>query len=260
MDLATVVGIVMALGAIVAAFVMDGGSVIVLVAHPTALMLVIGGTIGMTMIGFPMSQMSKLHKIIMSGFFPPKMEPPEKLVEALVAMAEKARKEGLLALQDDVAKLDSPLLVRGLNMIVDGADPEVVRHSLEEQVAMAKGHMNGQAAILEAAGGFSPTVGIIGTVSGLLLVLGHLSEGAEKLGEGIATAFMATFYGVFFANLFWLPLGSKIKYYAKEQEHVAKMVITGLVSLQAGENPRSIKEKLEAFLHTEKPKAAKAGG
>lgn len=247
MDLAALLGILVAIVSLTVAFVIDGGQVLALIAHPSALMVVLGGTIGMTMTGFPMRRITSMHKILASAFTP-KVDDAGRVVEALVAIAEKARKEGLLALQDDVSRLDNPLLSRGLTMIVDGVDPDDVRRSLEQQVSLERSQQNGQAAVLEAAGGYSPTAGIIGTVMGLILVLANLGGDMSTLGQGISTAFMATFYGVLFANVFWLPLANKIKAYAKEREELGRLIISGLVALQSGENPRSIREKLIVYL------------
>lgn len=258
MDIATIGGLVLALGAIVAAVIMDGGHLSALWST-SAFILIIGGTIGVTLMSYSLKDFLALPGILMSGIFTPKND-PQKLVGQLVAMAEKARKEGLLALQDDVQKLDNPLLARGVTLIVDGTDPEVVKNTLETQVKLHEAHAMGRAGILDAAGGYAPTVGIIGTVMGLVHVLGNLSD-AEKLGPAIAIAFLATFYGIATANLFWLPLGAKVKANIHTESLIGEMIIHGVVSLQTGEAPRAMKEKLEVFLmhKAKEEKAAKPG-
>lgn len=245
MDIATVVGIVVAVGGILASVIMDGGHLGALFSE-SALVLIIGGTLGMTMMSYTLADIIALPKIMMGAFFSHKHNPPE-LVDKLVGMAEKARKEGLLALQDEVKSLSNPLLARGVTLIVDGTDPEVVRNTLETQVKLEEQHALGQAGIMDAAGGYAPTVGIIGTVMGLVHVLGNLSN-AEKLGPAIAIAFLATFYGIATANLFWLPLGAKLKGNVHRETLIGEMIIHGVVSLQTGEAPRAMREKLEVFL------------
>lgn len=245
MDIATIGGLLLAVGGILASVIMDGGHLGTLIS-PSALVLIIGGTLGMTMMSYPLAEITALPGIILSAFFTPRRN-PNALIEQLVAMAEKARKEGLLALQDEAAKLDNPMLARGVNLIVDGTDPEVVRNTLETQVKLQEAHAMNRAGILDTAGGYAPTVGIIGTVMGLVHVLGNLSN-AEKLGPAIAIAFLATFYGIGTANLFWLPLAAKLKQNIHGETTTGEMIIHGIVSLQTGEAPRAMKEKLEVFL------------
>lgn len=259
MDLATIIGLAIAFLSVGIGYLMEGGDIIALVWHPSALLIIVGGTVGMTVAGAPMATVRQMGKAIASAFFP-RHEDAGAVVETLVGLAEKARKEGLLALQDDIGRLSNPLLSRGLNMIVDGTDPDAVRESLETQVALEKSRTDSQAAVLEAAGGYSPTAGIIGTVMGLIIVLGNLGGDTQALGQGIATAFAATFFGILLANAFWLPLGTKVKIYAKENAQVGHMIIVGLVSLQTGENPRTMREKLDVFLGAPTTAAPERGG
>lgn len=247
MDLAAPVGITLTFVAVVVAYLLDGGNLLTLVKHAAPFVLIPLATIGMTMASFPMKKVLRLPRILATAFFP-RREDPQSAVETLVALAEKARKEGLLALQDEVPRLENPLLARGLQMIVDGSDPDVVRESLRAQVELEAAHIEGEAAVLEQAGGYSPTVGIIGTVLSLTVVLGNLGGDATSLGEGIASAFMATFYGVLLANAVWMPLANKVKVYAQERAEIGQMIIAGLVSLQTGAGGRSMRDKLAFYL------------
>ncbi len=258
MDLASVIGLVMAMGAFFVGYIMEGGNLVALLWHPSALIIIVGGTIGMTMAGVSMHTVKQIPKALGLAFFPSK-EDAHSVVDALSQMAEKARKEGLLALQDDISRQSNPLLVRGLTMIVDGTDPDAVKETLAAQVDIEKGRIMAQAAVLEAAGGYSPTAGIVGTVMGLIVVLGNLGGSTEELGHGIAAAFAATFFGILLANAFWLPIGNKVKLYAKERAELGHMIITGLVSLQTGENPRTMREKLEVYLGVPAAPGSKGG-
>lgn len=245
MDPATGLGIALGMAAMIVAFVMDGGHLNALWT-PSSFILIFFGTLGMTMASFPMKRFARLPAAVARAFFP-RSQDPAAVVDVLARLAEKARREGLLALQDDVEQLEHPLLRRGLTMVVDGTDPQQLRENLESQVKLEQHRQEELAAILEQAGGYSPTVGIIGTVMGLVHVLSNLSE-VEKLGPLIAVAFLATFYGIFFANLIWLPMANKLKVLARHEAELGHLIIEGLASLQAGENPRWLREKLSIFV------------
>ncbi len=246
MDITTIGGLLIAMAAIVINVFMEGGSLGHLF-EPAALILILGGTIGATMMGFRRRDVSKLGSVLVSAFTS-KPELAGDMVNRLVSMAEKARREGLLSLQDEATKVPSPLLSKGLSLVVDGTDPEVVVSHLETQLELDEERILTCAQILEAAGGYSPTIGIIGTVMGLVNVLGSLGGSAEELGGAIALAFLATFYGIAFANLVWLPLASKVKQNAAYENRMGRMYIAGIVGLQTGEAPRALRGRLEAFL------------
>lgn len=251
MDISTVVGLAMAMGSIVAALYLDGGHLGSLWSG-SAFLLIIGGTIGATFISFPLEDLTQIPKLVTKAFTGSKID-GTKSIDTIVALVEKARREGLLTLQNETAKIDDAFLVRGIDLVVDGTDPHAVRSILETDIAfMEKRHKAG-AGILETAGGYAPTIGIIGTVMGLVEVLGNLSE-PDKLGPAIAVAFLATFYGISTANLFWLPLAGKLKARSADEVLLREMVLEGVLSLQAGESPRIVREKLEVFLP---PKAKK---
>ena len=170
-----------------------------------------------------------------------------ELVALFLRLAEKARRQGLLALEDEAAQIEDEFLNKGIMLVVDGTDPEVVRTVLEiDSAVLAERHKNGYE-LLEAMGGYSPTMGIIGTVMGLVSVLSDLSD-VSKLGPAIAVAFIATLYGVGAANLVWLPLGSKLKRKSEQELGVREMMLEGILSIQAGDNPRIVQDKLAGYL------------
>lgn len=243
MDIATIGGLAIALVAIVVSVLMDGGSLGALV-HVSSFILIVGGTVGATAVGFRMPDIKKLPAAI-GAAFRAKKEDPQELIERLVTMAERARREGLLALQDDVRSIDDPLLSRGLQLIVDGTDPEIVKTTMETQVEITEHKQMNLAEILSAAGGYSPTMGIIGTVIGLVQVLKNLDG---DFAGAIAMAFLATFYGVFLANILWLPLANKVRQNVAHEALIGRMYIAGVTGLQTGEAPRALREKLEVFL------------
>lgn len=257
MDLSTVVGLLIGFGALIITLFMEGGTLGSMIT-PSALVLILGGTVGATVIGYRTADLRTIPGLIKSAFIHDEKD-PSVLIDRLVRMAEKARREGLLALQDDVDKLENPMLQRGVQLIVDGTDPEIVRVTMETQVELSEVRKLNAAGALEAAGGYAPTIGIIGTVMGLIQVLGNLSE-PEKLGHAIALAFLACFWGILTANLFWLPLASKVKQNIRVQSNIDRMCITGVVGLQTGEAPRSLREKLEVFLTDQVKRGPRRGG
>lgn len=162
--------------------------------------------------------------------------------------AERARKDGLLSLEDNLKSIQDPFLQRGIQLIVDGTDPRAVEEILFESAMAMEDKETNSAKILETAGGFSPTVGIIGTVMGLVGVLENLGAGTRALGEGIATAFIATFYGIAFANLLFFPLANRIKSWSKEQSDRRQAIIRGVIALQSGDNRRMLMERMTPFI------------
>lgn len=251
------IGLIIGFGALIATLFIEGGTLGSMIT-PSALILILGGTVGATVIGYRTADLRTVPNLIASAFVADEKD-PSTLIDRLVRMAERARREGLLALQDDVEKLENPLLQRGIQLIVDGTDPDVVRITMETQVELSEIRQLNAAGALEAAGGYAPTIGIIGTVMGLIQVLGNLAE-PEKLGHSIALAFLACFWGILTANLFWLPLASKVKQNIRVQNNIDRMCITGVVGLQTGEAPRALREKLEVYLADEVKRAPRRGG
>ncbi|MGE3267744.1 MAG: flagellar motor protein [Chloroflexota bacterium] len=244
MDKTTLPGLVLALVALLGGAMMEGTTPDKLVMLP-AFIIVIGGTIGAALIGFPMAVAAAMPKFLGIAM----KDAPHDLahvVDTFVKLADRARREGLLALEQEAGSLE-PFTRRGIQMVVDGSDPALVREILEADIeAMRERHKPG-AAFFDAMGGYAPTMGILGTVMGLVHVLENLSE-PDKLGPLIASAFLATLYGIFFANAVFLPLGTKLKNKSAEEIHSKELVVEGVLAVQAGDNPRVVREKLEAYL------------
>jgi chemotaxis protein MotA len=246
-DRATVPGLVIGLGALLVAFLFEGGGLTGLLNAPAAI-LVFGGTVGAGMVGFSLGSLRRLPKSIAKAFVDRPIE-PHQVVETFVHLADRARREGLLSLEDEAPGLD-PFLKRGVLLVVDGSDPSLVREIMESEIdAMQRRHQSGYG-LLEAMGGYAPTMGIIGTVMGLIHVLSSL-ENPSELGPAIAVAFTATLYGVASANLVWLPLASKLKQKSAEEVWLRELMLEGLLTVQAGDNPRIVREKLETQLPPE---------
>ena len=245
MDLASIVGIVLAFGSLIASLVLDKGNLMSLLKLSAAI-LVFGGTIGATMASFALEDFKKLPGLFKIAFTTDSYTPVE-IIDTIVSFAEKARREGLLALESDISVMDDEFLKKGVQLIVDGTDPQLVRDILETELSCIEDRHHKGAAIFETAGGYAPTMGIIGTVMGLVNALGNM-EDTSKLGEAIATAFIATLYGVSTANIIWLPLAAKLKGKSSEEILMREVMLEGILSIQAGENPHIVKEKLKAFL------------
>jgi chemotaxis protein MotA len=244
MDKATGPGIALALGALLLSVILEGGSPAALVNLPAAV-LVFGGTIGASMAAASFATVVALPRFVRLAFVS-KVPEGREIVNTFVRLADRARREGLLALEEEAERLD-PFAKKGVLLIVDGTDPGLVREVLEaEIVAMQQRHRTCYG-LLEAMGGFAPTMGIIGTVMGLVNVLSKLEDPSE-LGHSIATAFIATLYGVASANVLWLPLASKLRHKSAEEVAVRELIVEGVLSVQAGDNPRIVRQKLEAKL------------
>jgi chemotaxis protein MotA len=245
MDPATLIGIVLAFGAILASMLMEGtapGAIMV----PAALMLVFGGTLGAAMAGGVLKDTIGLGNALKQAFLPKKSD-PNALVDAMVKLAEKARREGLLALEDAMKDVADPFLRRGLQLAIDGTDSEELREILEGEVDAKRKADKASAKIFADMGGFAPTIGIIGTVIGLVHVLENLSQ-PETLGHLIAGAFVATLWGVMTANCLWLPLGNRLKRLSEVECSQMELVIAGIINIQAGANPRLVAQKLRSLL------------
>jgi chemotaxis protein MotA len=248
MDKGTSIGLGVALIAILGAAVVEAGSISILFALinlPSA-MIVFGGTLGTILVSFPLERVTQLGKILGVAFRDVASSERE-LVSLFVRLAERARREGLLALEGEAREITDHTLQKGLLLVVDGTDPELVREIMESDVAAMSERHEARYAMFEAAGGFAPTMGIIGTVMGLVNVLSHLDK-PDELGKSIATAFIATLYGVLSANVFWLPVGQRLKQRNKEEVAQRQLAVEGVLSVQAGDNPRVVREKLESFL------------
>ena len=245
MDILTLVGLAIGFAAIVGGNLLEGGHTDSLV-QMTALLIVGGGTVGAIMVQTPMPVFLRSLKMLVWTVMPPKVEQQEA-IEKIIGWSSIARKEGLLGLESLVDSEVDPFARKGLQLLVDGSEPEAIRSILEVEIS-AKEYFDTQAAkVYEGMGGYSPTIGIIGAVMGLIHVMNNLAD-PSKLGPGIAVAFVATIYGVGLANLVFLPVGTKLKGLVHSQSQFREMVIEGVVSIAEGENPRNIETKLQGYL------------
>jgi chemotaxis protein MotA len=246
MDLATIIGFIVGAALIMVVMILDGGNPAELFSNIAPIMLTIGGSIAATTISSPLSEILKLPKLIVLAVTTRKLASAEA-IEMLVKMADKARRDGLLALEEESKKITDPFLKKGIMLVVDGVDPAQVRTILEIDIHhMQERHARGYG-LFSAAGGFAPTFGIIGTVMGLISVLKELDNPA-KLAGSIASAFLATLWGLLSSNLIFIPIGSKLRSKSEEEVAYRHLLLEGILALQGGENPRIVKEKLGAFL------------
>lgn len=247
MGISSIIGMILGIGALAVATVLEGGELSKFIS-PTAAMIVFGGTLGATLTSFPAEQLMKLPTLMAKALMGGNATvATNEIVEMFVNLAQRARREGLLSLEEEAANIKDEFIKKGMQLVVDGIDPDLVRSILDVDIqAMAERHQRGYG-ILESMGGYAPTMGIIGTVMGLVHVLSSLEDPSE-LGPAIAVAFIATFYGVASANLIWLPIGSKLKAQSKHEIWLREIAREGILSVQAGDNPRIVREKLEAFM------------
>jgi chemotaxis protein MotA len=245
MDKATLIGVGGGLGIIVLANVMEGGNPASLLILP-AMVLVLGGTIGAAVAGGTMADTKAAVKALVRAFTW-KPVPPGELVPVVVKLADKARREGLLTLEDALVDVDDDFLKRGVSLAVDGTDPEELRDILESEVIAKRATDKHAAKFFNDMGGYAPTIGIIGTVMGLVHVLENLSQ-PDKLGHLIAGAFVATLWGVMTANMIWLPVGSRLTRLSQIEAQRMEMVIEGVLAVQAGANPRVVAQRLNSLL------------
>jgi chemotaxis protein MotA len=245
-DPASLIGIILAVSSLLFMMIMEGSSPMAIVLLP-AMVLVFGGTFGAAIAGSSMSDVRKVGGWFKQALLPAKVPPIADRISTLVTLAEKARKEGLLALEAQVKNIDDPFLKRGLQMGIDGTDPEELRAVLEGEIAAKKAEDKVGAKFFTAMGGYAPTVGIIGTVVGLIHVLENL-DAPETLGPLIAGAFVATLWGVLTANLFWLPMGAKITRISELQAAQMELLVEGISEIQAGTSPRAVRQKLTSLV------------
>jgi chemotaxis protein MotA len=246
MDISTIVGLIAGIGTIFLVLSMDGGSFAELFAHPSAIILIIGGSLSATIITTPLKIVVQLPKYLIQAFTTKKFDAKET-IELLTMLADRARREGLLALEEDSKKITDKFLQKGIMMVVDGVDSEQVEAILDTNIEHMKSRHKAGAGFFAAAGGYAPTFGIIGTVMGLISVLKQL-DNPSALGASIAAAFLATLWGLLTANLIYLPISGKLKAKSEEEARNRYMQLEGILSIQAGENPRIVRDKLNAFL------------
>jgi len=245
MDKISVVGLLFGFLAIVLGQVLEGGHVGSLI-QPTAFLIVIGGTLGAVMLQSPLPTFLLGARMARWVFFPPRLVPAQ-LIGQVVQWSMIARKEGLLALEAQMSTLRDPFVRRGLQLLVDGAEPEGLRDVLEVDIGSYETQMKLAAKIWESAGGYAPTVGILGAVMGLIHVMENLSD-PSKLGAGIAVAFVATIYGVGAANLIFLPIAKKLLTNISRLVAMREMFVDGLVGIANGDNPRIIESRMQGYI------------
>ncbi|MER3424538.1 MAG: flagellar motor protein [Nitrospiraceae bacterium] len=245
MDFLTVIGVVIALGAILGGQVLEGGH-IGSILQPTAFVIVIGGTIGAICVQHPLPVVLKGISSLSLALFDRKRNGTAE-IKQIIDLAHVVRKQGLLALEGKLKEITDPFFRKGVQLIVDGTDPKLIHEILETEVEHTEEEGLIAAKVWESAGGYSPTIGILGAVLGLIHVMENLTD-PSKLGSGIAVAFVATVYGVGAANLFFLPLGNKIKLKHKREASMRRMIVIGLVGVAQGDNPRILQEKMESCL------------
>ncbi len=246
MDLATIIGLIGTLVIVVVVLIMDGGTPAELFSHPSSIMITLLGAIAATTITTSIKTLINLPKMLIKAFITPKSDHHES-IEQLVHMADRARREGLLSLEEESRKITDPFIQKGIMMVVDGVDAAQVRAILETSIQQMQTRHRAGIGFFAAAGGFAPTFGIIGTVMGLIAVLKTLDD-PNKLAKSIAAAFLATLWGLLSANIIFLPIGGKLKTKSEEEVHNRYMQLEGILAIQAGENPRIVREKLNAYL------------
>jgi chemotaxis protein MotA len=257
MKAATIIGVVIAFVGLAGGATVEGTAITAVIAPP-ALLIVLGGTFGATMAAVGMEGVKAIVPGYKLAFSPPELDKPARVRE-LVGLAEKARKDGLLALEAELPNVDDQYMRTGLQLVVDGTEPELVREVLEGEIdGMEQRHKIGWDTF-EKAGGFAPTIGIIGTVLSLIHVLGNLSD-PGSLGPAISGAFIATLLGVGTANVIYLPIGSRLKQLSAQESAMRMMVLEGILSIQAGDNPRIVSQKLLTFVSPAERDAANESG
>ncbi len=245
MDKATLIGLVLGIGAVLGGQALEGGS-IHSIMQATAAIIVLGGTFGAVFVSFPFHDVLSGLKGIKDIIKEPPQD-PHQIISQITNYANKARKEGILSLEKEIKNIDDPFLKKALTMAVDGVEPNMIREAMTTELEYLDEHGKTNSKIFKAAGGYAPTVGILGAVLGLIHVMENLND-PSKLGSGIATAFVATVYGVGSANLLFLPISTKMEVRHRHQMIVKEMSLEGVVAVSTGENPRLIEEKLTAFL------------
>ena len=247
MDIWAIIGIVVGIGGMLAGNAYEGGHMDSLM-QMGAFIIVFLGTAGATIASFPVSHCKLAITDLKLVFKPPKLD-NETIVVTIVEMARVARKDGLLALEKNMATVENDFMKRYLQQIIDGLEADLVREGMEAEIDIFEEENSHGAEVLEAAGGYAPTIGIIGAVFGLIHTMQNLDD-PSKLGTGIAVAFVATIYGLVLANILTIPMGTRIKKRVAEQVLGFSLIMEGLLALQAGHNPRVIEDKLRIYMGT----------
>lgn len=244
MDKSSLVGLTVAIGGILLGLMLEGGHIAQII-QPTAAIIVFGGTLGAVMIQFPLRVIFAATRRL-GQVFVDNSKDPNALIREMVGYAQKARKEGIISLDNELESIQDPFLKKSLMLAVDGTEPQEIRKIMELELDNQSEHEDYLPRVFESAGGFAPTIGIIGAVLGLIQVMQHLDDITE-VGRGIAVAFVATIYGVGSANLFFLPASGKIKIRIRQEQIRREMMLEGVISILEGMNPRMLETKLLGF-------------
>lgn len=245
MDKGSIGGVLLAIVGIIAGLLIEGGK-ITQILQPTAALIVFGGTMGAVLLQFPMSTVTSAIRSLAHVFIAPQQQ-NEALIQLLTSFANKARRSGVVSLDADLSSIADPFLKQSLMLAVDGTEPAELRKIMRVALDCASEREERLPLVFEAAGGFSPTIGILGAVLGLIQVMQHL-DNIQEVGRGIAVAFVATIYGVGVANLFFLPFAGKIRIHLREEQQRREMMLEGVISILEGMNPRMLALKLSGFL------------
>jgi chemotaxis protein MotA len=274
LDIGVYIGIAGGLAAVISGYIVEqlqGGSTtdeipgaLIKLANAPAFLIVIVGTLMCLVTTFPMQTLLNAPKYFRKAFSREEVDPLQA-VQTFVRLADRARREGILSLEEEASQLEDEFMRDGIQEVVDGTPPEQISDLLEIRVAQMEARHREGFSLFKNGGGFSPTMGIIGTVMGLIAVLGHLgTSGPEALGASIAVAFLATLYGIAAANLFWLPLEQRLRKKSEEEVSHKRMILEGIMAIQQGDPPRLVRTKLEGFLspvdRRRLAQAAEAGG
>jgi chemotaxis protein MotA len=245
MDKSSFGGVILAVAGILAGLLVEGGHV-GQILQPTAAMIVLGGTLGAVMLQFPLTTVGAAFKRLAGVFFSKKID-SDATVQLLLSFANKARRSGIVSLDQDLPTISDAFLKQALTLAVDGTEPAELRKIMELQLDNHAQREEAIPSVFESAGGFAPTIGIIGAVMGLIQVMQHLDH-IDEVGRGIAVAFVATIYGVGSANILFLPSAGKLRFRLHEEQRIKEMTLEGVISIIEGMNPRMIEVKLQSFL------------
>ena len=244
MDIATILGVMCAFGLVCLASFMGGG--VQLFINLPALMIVVGGTLGATMISYPLRDIFGVFNVVKKALFTRSI-PVNELITRFLSFAKKSRKEGILALESDLKDVKDGFLIKGIQLSIDGLEPEEIRDVLETEVDFIRSRHQLGAEIFTTMGTFSPALGMIGTLIGLVQMLQRLDD-PSRIGPAMAVALLTTFYGSIIANIVCLPIAGKLRIRSKEEVLTKEMTIQGIISISNGDNPRILEQKLIAFI------------
>ena len=255
MEKSTVIGVILGFISVFVGMILKGAPLTAL-NNPAAFLIIIGGTFACLFNAFPMNQVKKLPILFKLTFRAPEAQSKAELVKLFIELSQIARREGILALENKVGEIQDPFFRNGLSMVIDGMDPDFVSDVLDAELAVMEGRHSEARSVFTQAGTYAPTLGVLGAVVGLIAALADLSD-VNKLGHAISAAFVATILGIFTGYVIWLPLANKLKLKSAEEIGLKRMIIEGILSLQAGDSPTAIEAKLMVFIPQNEREAIK---